>query len=1047
MKRYITVILLFAVGLLAGCADDKTATDTEREWVDISIAYTLNGNEVRSLPFNSSSRSVTVDVALNNENIYWTVESDAEWCSVVEETHRGSGSFTLNIQANEEFSDREPATLTFVAGQYRGHEMKVTQSGNVFIVNQIYAIGSKSAGSADISVSVQEGVEWNAVGESWLKAVKGNDTAVDGMVTTELHIYWDENGSSARYGAVGLVREGEDEPDSQFNIFQFGDEMPYDETGDILLPSKGAEAFEVKVPARSVESVVCPEWVTYTTIDNADNTTSYLFAAEDNPSDTRTVRESNITLKMQDKEGDIVVPAVKQQYYTVSGITSANGLKLFAQTVNEGGDTSDWKKDGKVVLLNNIDMSQMTGEWTSIGTQAHPFGEVFDGQYRKIMNLSTDEPLFGVCEGATLSNIIIDETSKFVSEGEYTSDYTLAPLAAVLTDCSVVECTNYAAVTMNASTGNTNINTYVSGLVGRVEEGATLSKCENYGSVEISNKCVTAFQSGNFYLGGIASSNNGVIEECVNNGKLSDAGATRDHYIAGIAAVMKGAVRSCVNKGALSVAARRTINGQLDHCRWIYMGGVAGRVNAGEISDSSNDAAIVTTSNVKMQKIGGIAGYIAADAPVFADNINTANGSIAVNGTDIVSGETAGEVGGRAVSVGGLYGEMYTPLTFDFSSDKSSAEGAITCSKFEPSTGTSNIFVGGLIGFVTMPDATPEDIAPVTLIAPSWSSTVKFDFSKFNTGMLVWGVGGIVGGSKREIVIRNAVSAGDIAVAAASGYSLQNKIAGLGGVLGYAAVGATVTDCVNDTPVQQIVICKKSNTYPHYFGGIVGVIVSGKSEIANCKNNAIVDNQHYNNNVYSNGCNASGGIIGGYLSGDAEDGTLNIVECTNAGAIKSKRGMAGGIIGYGENAVVANCENSGSMANGERSYIGGIAGVLNLSSVRGCKALCTVAGSTAGSEKYNAGGICGLIVRATTVSDCSYFGTVSYTPSDIAPTIQSDNYAGGIVGATVDGTSKIEGCRFGGKVLDKNIDASNFSSFIIGTNLATPDGCAYWDGK
>ncbi|MBP3482850.1 MAG: BACON domain-containing protein [Alistipes sp.] len=1042
MKRYITGIFLLAVSLFAaGCTDDTTASDSEREWVDISIAYTLDGSEVRSLPFNSSSRSVRIDVELNNQNLYWTVESDADWCSVVEETHRGNGGFTINIQANEEFSDRTPATLTFVAGQYRGHTISVTQSGNVFILNQIYAIGSKLTGSTEISVSVQEGVEWDVVAEPWLKAVKGDSVSENGMVTTALNIEWEANGSSSRYGSVGLIRNGEEEPDSQFNVFQFGDEMPYDDENVILLPSKSAGAFEIKVPARSVESVVCPSWITWTATDNADNTTSYIFTSEDNPSDTRNVRESNISLKIQDKEGAVALPLVKQEFYSVQGITSANGLKLFSQTVNAGGDTSDWVKDGKAVLLNNIDMSQLTGEWVPIGTAENPFTGVFDGRYRKIMNLTSSSPLFGVCEGAELNNIIIDESSVFVSNEEYTSDYVLAPLARSFADCTVTECSNYAAVTMNGTTGNSNTNTYVSGLVGRTYDGTTLSKCENYGRVEISDKCMTAFQSGNFYLGGIVASNGGVIEESNNYGALSDAGATRDHYIGGIVGLSTGAVRSCVNGGALSVSAHRTVNGQLDHCRWIYMGGIVARQNAGEVSGSKNDAPLKSTSDVKMQKLGGVIGYIAAANPVLADNTDTEKGTVSVDGTGTQHG------GGRAVSIGGLYGELYNPLTFDFSNDKSSAAGAITCANVEPSTGTSNIFVGGLIGLVTMPDETPNDVAPVTIIKPSWSCSIKFVFSKVNTGMFVWGAGGILGGAKREIIIRDAVSSGDISVATSKSYNLQGKTAGLGGIIGYAAAGARISGCSNETPVQQIVECKKSNSYPHYFGGIVGVVVSGHSEITNCTNNAVVDNQHYNNNPYNNACNASGGIVGGYLSSDADDGTLKIAECVNTGAVKSKRGMAGGIIGYGVNADIENCENTGSMANGERSYIGGIAGVLDRSSVKDSKAVCAVAGSTAGSEKYNAGGICGLIVRATTLSDCSYFGNVSYTPSDIAPAIQSDNYAGGIVGSTTDGSTSIARCRFGGRVLDNNIDASNFSSFIVGTKLVTPDGCSYWDGK
>lgn len=120
MKRYISILaaMLFAAAFFS-CTTAELEEDSP-VLTDIEIVYMLDGEEVKSLPFNSSSRSVTVDVTLNNQNIYWDMESDSDWCAVLDEEHRGSGSFTLNITANEEFEEREPATLTFVSGQYRG---------------------------------------------------------------------------------------------------------------------------------------------------------------------------------------------------------------------------------------------------------------------------------------------------------------------------------------------------------------------------------------------------------------------------------------------------------------------------------------------------------------------------------------------------------------------------------------------------------------------------------------------------------------------------------------------------------------------------------------------------------------------------------------------------------------------------------------------------------------------------------------------------------------------------------------------------------------
>ncbi len=806
MKRYIYAILLLTATLAAACSKD---TVTEQEFASLEVGYTLSGAEVRALPVNSSSHNITVDVTLNNQSIYWDVESDAEWCSVVAENHRGSGAFTVNIKANEEFTDREPATLTFIAGQFRGHTLKVTQTGNIFIVSQIYAIGAKGEGSADVSVAVVEGIEWDVIEQPWLKAQKGTSSSSDGMVTTALHITWDANTAASRYGQIGLCRDGETQAEAQFNVFQFGDELPYEGEGEIMLPSKDATSLEVKTPAGCVEAVAAPAWVSYTVRENGDNTTSYIFVTEDNPSDTRTIRTSDISIKIQDKEGAVALPAIKQQYYPVSGITSADGLKLFAQTVNAGGDTSDWKKDGKIVLLNNIDMSKLTGEWTPIGNAAHKFGEEFDGAYRKIMNFRSSKPLFGECEGAKLKAIIIDETSAFSATDEYMTEYTLAPLADRLTACTVAECSNYAPVVMRAVTNNTATAAYVSGLVGRVEAGTTIDKCVNYGAVSATDECSTAVQQGTFNVAGIAAVNNGTLSACVNQGTVGDGAVSYNHFVGGITAVSTGEVSACVNKGAINVASIRVVNGVLDYSRYIWLGGIVGQ-NHGKIVESTNDAAIVSTSDVKMQRVGGVAGALMTENPILSNNKNTKNGSISMNGTNTV------QAGVRVLSLGGLYGEILMPVTFDFTSDQSSSEGAISCTKLEPSSTTAYIYVGGLIGW-----ATPT--GRVTLIKPRWESTITFDFSKSAGALFILGVGGIIGGADSPIAITDAKTAGAISITANTGTTMQNKIAALGGVIGYAKSDVDIKRCVNDASVQQLIACAKSNSYPQFIGGIVGI--------------------------------------------------------------------------------------------------------------------------------------------------------------------------------------------------------------------------------
>lgn len=1028
--------MFFVAALVSGCTTDTTDTG-EPTLTDIEVIYTLNGEEVRSLPFNSSSRSVKIDVQLNNQNVYWKVESDSEWCSVVEGTQRGDASFTVNIMANEEFVDREPATLTFVAGQYRGDEITVTQSGNVFIMSQIYAIGSKLEGSADIEVSVQEGVEWDVVEEEWLTASKGEPVSGNGMITTPVHVEWNANTSSARYGAIGFKRNGFEEPDSQFNVFQFGDEMTYDEQNNILLPSQNAPAVEIKAPTHSVENIICPAWVTYTSTDNADNTTSYMLTFEDNPSDTRTIRESDITVKILDKAAEVAMPVVMQEYYTVSGITTANGLKLFAQTVNEGGDTSEWQKDGKVVLLNNIDMSQLTGEWVPVGTDEHPFNGTFDGQYRKIMNFTSSQPVFGVCEGATLSNILIDETSSFEATEEYLTEYTLATLAGRLVDCTVTECSNSAPVSMKASTGNNSTIAYVSGLVGRAEGSTTISQCQNYGSVEATDACSTAYTQGTFYVGGIVALNGGNVEQCSNSGSIYDASVSYYHYMGGVVAYNEGVVKSSTNAGSVTTAAIRVVNGNLDSSRYVYMGGVVG-ANDGDIMSSTNDAAIISNSDVKMQRMGGVAGYLTNAA--VSGNTNTANGTLAVNGAATT------QRGVRILALGGIYGEFACDAALDFGADNSSSAGAITVADYEASTDTSFIYVGGLVGHV-------DGEASLSLSNPNWNSAITFNISGANSAAMTLGVGGVIGGlglmqsdvvEGGHLTIEGAETNGTIAFNTNTGYTMRHKIAGIGGVAGFVSIGgATLRNCTSNVLIQQPKSCARSNGYSQHMGGIVGYIAGGNSEISGCNNNGDLDNEHYNNNPWkSEGLQSGsvGGIIGAYAYNNDYDASIKVENCTNTAGVRSHRGMAGGIAGYVRNGEISGCNNTGTMANGNRSYVAGIVGVVEYTSIDNCTAVCNVAGTSAGSEVFSGGGIVGILYDGSSCTNSSFYGSI------VSTTTTAGETAGGIAGSSAAGTS-ISGCKFGGAVRGTDITDSNYSSYVAGDSNAQVSSCSYWDGK
>ena len=99
--------------LFAGCTTEDVNDSPEMTDVgNIEVTFSIDGEEVRSLDLTSVSHTIVVDVTLNNEGVYWTPVSSQEWCQIVEEEHRGSGSFTMVINANDSFEARERAEIS-----------------------------------------------------------------------------------------------------------------------------------------------------------------------------------------------------------------------------------------------------------------------------------------------------------------------------------------------------------------------------------------------------------------------------------------------------------------------------------------------------------------------------------------------------------------------------------------------------------------------------------------------------------------------------------------------------------------------------------------------------------------------------------------------------------------------------------------------------------------------------------------------------------------------------------------------------------------------
>lgn len=228
----------------------------------------------------------------------------------------------------------------------------------------------------------------------------------------------------------------------------------------------------------------------------------------------------------------------------------------------------------------------------------------------------------------------------------------------------------------------------------------------------------------------------------------------------------------------------------------------------------------------------------------------------------------------------------------------------------------------------------------------------------------------------------------------------QNERVGFFGAAGNGAL-------IKDFEIKNGIIQGGNNS-----GGIVGMNVSGKLTIENCKNGAIIKTKGTN----------IGGIVG-YMA--QQGSSVNL--CENNGNVMAATEYTyncyGGIVGVvGETATVSKCENNAEIS-GANAYQGGIVGLLY-----GKAFECKNNGLIRNARNYM-GGITGLVANNGQVKDSYNLGDI------VAEKGRAD--VGGIASALNAANSFIENCY--------NIGMLVTSS--VGTGQAGQICASYYNGS
>ena len=294
---------------------------------------------------------------------------------------------------------------------------------------------------------------------------------------------------------------------------------------------------------------------------------------------SRNVYKTGVTSYVQKGENFYARHLAKPMYAfaNAGGIATAEDLVAFASAVNAGESIVNWMNaDGKVFLLNDIDMSSVTA-WTPIGAgvfswasnkltcdSGNPFTGYFDGKGYAVKNFnpvcenSTAGGVYGLfgClgAGAVVENIVFDSSCSMELKSTAATDCGM--LAGLAWDATIRNITNKGTMKYTGKSDSKKTNIAVVGMAFAETQDVLIENVVNEGDL-------TAVSGGTNQNGGNAVHVAGIlgfgtnhvdvskivhVKDCTNRGNIESATARASGIVA--ACNRFTVIRGCVNYGS-----------------------------------------------------------------------------------------------------------------------------------------------------------------------------------------------------------------------------------------------------------------------------------------------------------------------------------------------------------------------------------------------------------------------------------------------------------------------------------------------------------------
>ena len=587
----------------------------------------------------------------------------------------------------------------------------------------------------------------------------------------------------------------------------------------------------------------------------------------------------------------------------------------------------------------------------------------------------------------------------------------------------VSSCTSAMTINVGGSFVSTSSQYFsVGGIVGKMT-GNNISNCLNTGNITYSQQISGEDKKGYSFVGGVVGHIKGSISDSSNGGTVTITGKNSAYnpFYGGVVGSTDSAVEHSITGKYSSASATNygavVINTSVQSNKYVYIGGVAGRLHTnGTMTATNNGPVTITSLTCTHAYIGGLTGLTnAASSMVNSGSANLSGGTITVtsltaNGASSYCAFIGGVVGQAKaavtatnaanisvngitakdrMSVGGVVGNNATSDAFVTGTNN----GDIVISS--GSTSNNNIFLGGVVGHGQGNISNCTNNGLVSNAAPITGD------GKYTQ------VGGIVGYNNGSSAISSCTNNGDVT----NSGSCEGYIY-VGGIT--SETDAAITSCHNTGDVsnsgEALVQKTSEKVYQINVGGVAGH--NGGATITSC----------YNTGEVSNSADSGAGIMVGGVTGEAVGGTY--VTCYNTGAISNtgfaydsaERGDSalGGLVGFlnGDVTMTGTSSdynyNNGTLSETSTTAfvaLGGIAGIVKgnceLSFVKNlADGDITCANNT--RKKIYIGGCVGVVQRVFSMDDASNAGSITLRSITINNNKSHNAIIGGVIGAFSD---------------------------------------------